>query len=288
MGWKSAYAVRMSGLQGKTKTDVLEALAAMLNETTGECFPSTATIARVARVSANFVRPTLKQLEEEGLIKTSQKPGCRRNFVLFLERLPEPFLKQEGGTDSVPLTKPEGVTKPEGDPSRKREYPPHETVRGPLTRPVAEQGKELGKELEREQGVGALQFGDDQSSLFGEAEQPAPAPRSSKFFPCEYEKLAALYREKLPMLPQINTLTTARKAAMKARWMQVIREQDPEDVSTPEKVLETFGFIFDLIAGSKFLTGQVDPGAGHSRPFRANFDWIFKESNFVKICERRY
>lgn len=156
MGWKAAYAVRMSGLKGKTKTDVLEALAAMLNEKTGDCFPSTETIAKVARVSPNFVRPTLKELEEEGLIATLQRPGCVRHFRLFLDRLPEPLLKPEGVAESEPLTKPlpltksEGVTKPLGDPSRNHEGTPNETVRGPLTKPLPEQGKELGIELGKE------------------------------------------------------------------------------------------------------------------------------------------
>lgn len=156
MGWKAAYAVRMSGLKGKTKTDVLEALAAMLNEKNGDCFPSTETIAKVARVSPNVVRPTLKELEEEGLIATLQKPGCVRHFRLFLNRLPEPLLKPEGVTESEPLTKPlpltklEGVTKLLGDPSQNNEGTPNETVRGPLTKLVPELGKELGIELGKE------------------------------------------------------------------------------------------------------------------------------------------
>ena len=146
MGWISAFKVRMSGLQGRTKTDVLEALAAVLNEKTGECFPSTETIARVSRVSPNFVRQALKELEVEGLIQMKQSPGGIRHFELFLEKLPEPLKKP------LPLSKSEGVAKPLGHPLPNGEYPPNETVRGPLTKPLPEQGIEQGIELGTDKG----------------------------------------------------------------------------------------------------------------------------------------
>lgn len=123
------------------------------------------------------------------------------------------------------------------------------------------------------------------ASLFPE-EVSEPAPKStSKYFPCPYEQIVRLYHEKLPMLPAIQTLTTQRKAAIKARWNQVIKE---EHCQTPEEVLELFSFFFDRVAGNKFLTGGIDPSPGHSKPFRAGLDWLMKESNFVKIAENYY
>lgn len=123
------------------------------------------------------------------------------------------------------------------------------------------------------------------ASLFPE-EVSEPAPKStSKYFPCPYEQIVRLYHEKLPMLPSIQTLTTQRKAAIKARWNQVIKE---EHCQTPEEVLELFAFFFDRVAGNKFLTGGIDPSPGHSKPFRAGLDWLMKESNFVKIAENYY
>ena len=94
-----------------------------------------------------------------------------------------------------------------------------------------------------------------------------------------------MYHEKLPMLPSIQTLTTQRKAAIKARWNQVIKE---EKCKSPEEVLELFAFFFDRVAGNRFLTGGVDPSPGHSKTFRASLDWLMKESNFVKVAENYY
>ena len=55
------------------------------------------------------------------------------------------------------------------------------------------------------------------ASLFPE-EVSEPAPKStSKYFPCPYEQIVRMYHEKLPMLPSIQTLTTQRKAAIKAK-----------------------------------------------------------------------
>ena len=88
MGFLAVFKVRGSGLTNKTTVDVLEALAFFLNEKTGACFPSTESIAKVARVHPNVARKTLKELEDSGLITSNQKPGCKRHFVLHLERLP--------------------------------------------------------------------------------------------------------------------------------------------------------------------------------------------------------
>ncbi len=233
MGWKAAYTVRMSGLKGKTKTDVLEALAAMLNEKTGDCFPSTETIARVARVSPNFVRPTLKELEAEGLIQTIQKPGCVRYFRLFLDKLPEPLLKTEGVKEAEPLTEPlplpksKGVAELLGDSSRNREYPPNGTVRGPLTKPLPEQGKEQGREQGKEQVVGAfenappptdsdLEAMASEENLFTASGQKVEASE----VPPEEEPPKKLKKPREPLVPFPETLPDD--------WRALAQERRPE------------------------------------------------------------
>ena len=229
MGWKAAYTVRMSGLKGKTKTDVLEALAAMLNEKTGDCFPSTETIARVARVSPNFVRPTLKELEAEGLIQTIQKPGCVRYFRLFLDKLPEPLLKTEGVkeaeplTEPLPLTKSKGVAELLGDSSRNREYPPNETVRGPLTKPLPEQGKEQGREQGNEQVVGAF---DENAPPPNDSDLESMASGESLFIVEEHpvEKVPPKKKPRDPLVTFPETLPDDWRALAEERRPEVDAE----------------------------------------------------------------
>jgi DNA-binding transcriptional ArsR family regulator len=58
-----------SQIESPTAKFVLVALADMMNATTGECFPSVATISKMTGLSERSVRASLKTLEEAGLIK---------------------------------------------------------------------------------------------------------------------------------------------------------------------------------------------------------------------------
>lgn len=102
MGMKSAYAVRTSGLSQATQVAVLEALAVFKNEQTGLCFPSTEKISLVSRVSIKYVRKSLRELEESGLISSQQKAGGVRYFTLYLDKLPPSPVFSSEGTNVTP------------------------------------------------------------------------------------------------------------------------------------------------------------------------------------------
>lgn len=102
MGMKSAYAVRTSGLSQATQVAVLEALAVFKNEQTGLCFPSTEKISLVSRVSVKYVRKSLRELEEAGLISSQQKAGGVRYFTLYLDKLPPSPVFSSEGTNVTP------------------------------------------------------------------------------------------------------------------------------------------------------------------------------------------
>ena len=102
MGMKSAYAVRTSGLSQATQVAVLEALAVFKNEQTGLCFPSTEKISLVSRVSIKYVRKSLRELEEAGLISSQQKAGGVRYFTLYLDKLPPSTVFSSEGTIVTP------------------------------------------------------------------------------------------------------------------------------------------------------------------------------------------
>lgn len=69
-------------------------------------------------------------------------------------------------------------------------------------------------------------------------------------------------------LPGVSRMTDSRRAAVKAR----IAECGPDSVTA----------VFDAIAASPFLCGAND------RNWRADFDWVFKPRNYVKILENNY
>ena len=69
--------------------------------------------------------------------------------------------------------------------------------------------------------------------------------------------------------PRILGIDGERKRAVAARWRTC-------------KSLNTFVELFRLAEASKFLKGE------NERNWSANFDWMMKPTNFVKILEHRY
>ena len=103
-----------------------------------------------------------------------------------------------------------------------------------------------------------------------------PENPSVKNCPIPYEKIVSLYHQHLPMCPRVRALTPTRKSYIAARW---------KSGAMPD--LDTWGNFFKFVAESKFLTGLVEPMSGKTR-FLADLEWLTKESNFVKIVERKY
>jgi len=90
---------------------------------------------------------------------------------------------------------------------------------------------------------------------------------------CPHEKIIELYHKILPNNPKVRIWTENRKRNMAARWKQFPH-------------LELWEQIFDSVAESKFLTGQVVGKEG--RVFLPGLDWIIKPENIAKILEDRY
>lgn len=83
-----------------------------------------------------------------------------------------------------------------------------------------------------------------------------------------YHEIINRFNEILsPPLPQVLKLTSGRRKAIKSR--------------ISDYGLESIGQVFEKIKKSKFLTGK---NGGWS----CDFDWIFKQSNFIKILEGNY
>lgn len=85
----------------------------------------------------------------------------------------------------------------------------------------------------------------------------------------DFKALVDLFNTKFDgKLSQVTQITDKRKAAMRAR----IANHGKEAVVK----------VFNLVLNSPFLLGE------NNRNWRADFDWIFKPTNFVKILEGNY
>lgn len=84
----------------------------------------------------------------------------------------------------------------------------------------------------------------------------------------DYQQIADMYNETCVSFPRLTKLSDARKKAIKARLNKYS--------------LEDFQRLFEIAESSSFLKGQ------NSRNWSANFDWMMKDANFVKILDGNY
>ena len=233
MGFLAVFKVRGSGLTNKTTVDVLEALAFFLNEKTGACFPSTESIAKVARVHPNVARKTLKELEDSGLITSNQKPGCKRHFVLHLERLP--LQEITGGDDPTgvkdvePLKEDEGVKDVEPTPLKIINPSPLTCLSTPL--------KEVKPELEIE-----LEINKEKGTR-----NVVPAPASADLFPDATEMI----EEKKPKKKTADRGSRLTIDVLPDDWKAFAEQEDPD--LDPYRLFDNFKDYWTSVSGAKAI-----------------------------------
>ena len=83
-----------------------------------------------------------------------------------------------------------------------------------------------------------------------------------------YQEIVDLYHQICTSLPKVVLLNEKRKQLLRARW-----KEHPD--------LEFWKELFQRVENSDFLTGR-------KADFRADFEWIIRPTNFVKIIEGRY
>lgn len=97
---------------------------------------------------------------------------------------------------------------------------------------------------------------------------------------CPYQKIIVDYNEILgPYLGMCQKLTPTRQKAVQARWRDCMKDGD---FKTQEDGIAYFKRYFEYIKSCDFLMGN------NGRDWRADFDWIFKQQNYTKICEGKY
>ena len=82
------------------------------------------------------------------------------------------------------------------------------------------------------------------------------------------QQIVDLFNSICVSFPSVRSLSDARKKAIKARLNTYSLEQ--------------FKAMFEIAEASSFLKGQGN------REWRANFDWLIKDSNFAKVLDGNY
>jgi len=83
-----------------------------------------------------------------------------------------------------------------------------------------------------------------------------------------YKEIVDLYHQICVSLPRVAKLSEKRKQLLRARWKEY-----------PD--LQFWQELFQRVEASDFLTGR-------KTDFRADFEWIIRPTNFIKIIEGRY
>ena len=119
--------------------------------------------------------------------------------------------------------------------------------------------------------------------LFGE--EQVQKPEHSGVPNCPTQKIVDLYHQILPELPKVTLITSARQTLTRSRWRDLYGAKDFE---TMEQGLEVFKTYFEIVKSRDFLMGRCKPSGGREVPFRATYDWLMKQGNFMKVCEGNY
>lgn len=84
-----------------------------------------------------------------------------------------------------------------------------------------------------------------------------------------YQQIVNLYNDLCPKMNRCMKVSDARERAVRARY-------------SSGYVLEDFEKLFRLAGESRFLNG------GNDRNWRADFDWLVRDSNMAKVLEGKY
>lgn len=117
-----------------------------------------------------------------------------------------------------------------------------------------------------------LDITDEEREIEGEdiaVPQAETAPPPSRLPPCPFKKIMELYHQICVSYPRIEDIEGERKKAVAARWRKY------GDIAVFERV-------FRIAQASSFMKGE------NGRDWHADFDWMMRPSNIVKILEHKY
>lgn len=113
---------------------------------------------------------------------------------------------------------------------------------------------------------------DSEADSEGREVAAGAAPVATATPPCPHDAIVELFNTRCTAMPRVRELTDHRRKAIRARW-----RENPDRQS-----IEWWRLFFDRVASSPFLCGA------NERHWTADFDWLLKPSNLVKVAEGKY
>ena len=249
----------------------------------GECFPSYQHIADQCEISRRAVMGHIRELEKAGYLKIKRRKNGKENqsnvFYLTLKKGGEPAAL--GGSElsappserNAPPSESAALGGSEsGSPITSHSFEP---VIEPTPLPPNSAGKVDAVASANPDGLAGV-IGDDQKPTTAKPRRRYEAPVS---------ELVAIYNEETAgVLPAVQKITDSRIKAVNARWLQVLNSKTlTGEVRYSDR---ESGLVWWRKFFRKVLLNERWCG-GSGIEWTADFDWIVKQSNFVKILEWR-
>lgn len=100
---------------------------------------------------------------------------------------------------------------------------------------------------------------------------------------CPAAEVVSLYHELCPTLNRVEVLSDFRRGLVRSRWREVCAAEKYGH----DEAISWWRAYFVGVSRSPFLTGRARAKPGDS-PFQADFEWLVRPQNFVKVVEGRY
>lgn len=223
--------------------------------------------------SEQWVKTFLGKLKRKGMITTENSSGINIITLLNFEK----YNSSDDG-EKIPDNPPDN---PPNNPLNELSYSDlqrlathlitqcatHLAEKDEKQQPTSNPNK---KKEEERSSITTTEFNPKkETSPDGEAKKDGLSLAETDKNKIDYQALMVYYNATFQgKLPGIKAMTDTRKKAVKARVAQYGKDA----------VMQVFSNVLD----SPFLLGDND------RNWTADFDWIFKPTNFTKILERRY
>ncbi len=249
----------------------------------GECFPSYQHIADQCEISRRAVMGHIQALEKAGYLKIKRRKNGKENqsnvFYLTLKKGGE-SAALVGSELSAPPSEPNAPPSESaalggsesGSPITSHSFEP---VIEPTPLPPNSAGKVDAVASANPDGLAGV-IGDDQKPTTAKPRRRYEAPVS---------ELVAIYNEETAgVLPAVQKITDSRIKAVNARWLQFLNSKTlTGEVRYSDR---ESGLVWWRKFFRKVLLNERWCG-GSGIEWTADFDWIVKQSNFVKILEWR-
>ena len=242
----------------------------------GECFPSYQHIADQCEISRRAVMGHIQALEKAGYLKIKRRKNGKENqsnvFYLTLKKGGESAAL--GGSElSAPPSESAALGGSEsGSPITSHSFEP---VIEPTPLPPNSANKMDAVASANPDGL---------AGVIGNGQKPTTA-KPRRRYEAPVSELVAIYNEETAgILPAVQKITDSRIKAVNARWLQFLNSKTlTGEVRYSDR---ESGLVWWRRFFRKVLLNERWCG-GSGIEWTADFDWIVKQSNFVKILEWR-